>query len=73
MHHHPCRFVYHHQLVVLVAHIQGDILRLNGSIEMRTVEHQGDDIACAYLIITLDGTVVHKQEACVGSLLNTVA
>ena len=40
---------------------------------MGTVEHQGDDIARAYLIVTFDGTVVHKEEAGLGSLLDTVA
>ena len=83
MHHHACRLIDDHQLVVFIAHIKGNILGHDGGVEVGTVEHQGDNIAGTHLIVAFHGAgfptllaVVGRrdeQEAGVGSLLYAVA
>ena len=72
MYHQPCRFVDHHELVVLIHHIQRDVLWFNGGIIVRTVEHQRDDVTRAHLIVALDWGPVNLDEARIGSFLDTV-
>ena len=73
VYHQSGRFVDHHQLVVLVDHIQRNILRLYLRIVVRTVEHQRDDITRPNLVVALDGFAIDLNEPCIGGLLNTVA
>ena len=72
MHHHTCRLIDDHQLVVLIDHLQRDILGLDGGIIVRTVEHQGDDIARAYLIITFYRISIDMNESGISGLLDSV-
>ena len=72
MYHHPRRFVDHHQIIVFIHHLKWDILGLDGCIIVRTVEHQGDDIARANLIITLYRTTIYMDEARISRFLDTV-
>ena len=72
MHYHTSRFIDNHQIVVFITHIQWDILGFNSRIEMWAIQHQSDDIPRAHLIVAFYWTVVYKQEACIGSLLNTI-
>ena len=65
-------FVDNHQLVVLIDHIQRDVLGFDGGVIVRTVEHQRDNIAGTHLIVALDGTLVDVDKAGIGSLLDTV-
>ena len=73
VYHQSCRFVDNHQLVVLVDHVEGDVLGLNRGVEVWTVEPQGDDVARAHLVVALHGTVAYEDEARLGRLLDTVA
>ena len=68
-----CRLVDDHQLVVFIDHVQRDVLWLDGRIVVRAVKHQRDDVACAYLIVTLDGFPIDVYEACICSFLDAVA
>ena len=68
----PCRFVDDHQLVVFVDHIKGNILRLDGRIVVRTVEHQSNDIACTHLIVTLDRFAIDMDKTGISRFLNAV-
>ena len=72
MHHHPCRLIDDHQLVVLIDHLQRNILRFDGGIIMRTVEHQGDDIARTYLIITFNRISVDMDKSGISGFLDSV-
>ena len=72
MHHHTSWLIDNHQIVVFITHIQWDILGFNSRIEMRAIQHQSDDIPRAHLVVAFYWTVVYKQEACIGSLLNTI-
>ena len=73
MHHHARRLVDHHQVFILIDHVERYVLRLDGRIVVRTVEHQRDDVSRAYLIIIFNGCAVHVDEARVGGLLYAVA
>ena len=72
VYHQSCRLVDDHQLVVLIDHIQGDVLRFNGRIIVRTVKHQCDDVTRAYLIVAFDGGAVYLDEASIGGFLDAV-
>ena len=72
MHHHARRLIDDHQLIVFIDHVQGNILRFDGGIIMRPVEHQGDDIARAYLIITFDRIAVDVNKTGIGGFLDSV-
>ena len=54
MHHHSRWFVDYHQVIVFIDYFQGDVLRLDSRIVVRTVEHQCDNVSRAYLIITFN-------------------
>ena len=83
MDHHTCRLIDDHQIIVFIDHLKGDILWGDGRVVVRTVKHQGDDIARAHLIVTLHRTGTASQfeilsrtdmdEASVCGLLDTVA
>ena len=73
MYHQSCRFVDDHQLVVLINHVEGNILGFDGCIVVWPVEHQRDDIARAHLIVAFHRLAVDMYESGVGSFLNTVA
>ena len=72
MHHHTCRFVNHHQVVILINHFQWDILGFYRGIVMGPIKHQGDDIARTHLIVALYRFFVHMDKPCIGSLLDAV-
>ena len=83
MDHHACGLVDDHEIIVLIDHLEGDILGSDGRVVVRTVEHQGDDIARTHFIVALHrpGTAslfdilgrTDMDETCVGCLLDTVA
>ena len=73
VYHQSSRFVDDHQLVILVDHVQWDVLWFYCRIIVRTVQHQGDDVAWTYLVVALDRRTVNLYESCVGSLLDAVA
>ena len=73
MHHQPGRLVDDHQLVILIDDIKWDILRLDGRIVVRTVQHQCNDITRAHLIVAFHRLVIDEDEACISSLLDTIA
>ena len=73
MHHQTCRFVHDQQVIVLVDYVQGDVLRNDFPVALRTVEHQGDDIVGLDLVVALYGPSVHLYESSLGSLLDAVA
>ena len=72
MHNHAGRLVDHHQLVILIDNLQRDILRFDGGVIMRAVEHQSNHIARAYLIITLYRISIHMNETRIGGFLDSV-
>ena len=72
MYHHTGRLVDDHKVVVLIAHVEGQLFGHDGSVEVRTVEHERDDIADTNLIVALYRTVVHMEKPCLGSLLYAV-
>ena len=83
MDYHACGLVDDHDFIVLIDHLEWDILWSDGRVVVRTVEHQGDDIARTHLVVTLHrpGTAslfdilgrTDMDETCVGCLLDTVA
>ena len=72
MHHHACRFVYHHELIILVYYIERNILSTNGVIMSWTIEHQRYHVACTHLKVTLHSLTINKDEACIGSILYSI-
>ena len=68
-----CGLVDHHELLVLIAHVEGHLLGHDGRVVVGPVEHQRDDVARAHLIVALDGAVVDKEESGLGRLLDAVA
>ena len=73
MNHQSCRFVDHHQVVVLKNDVERDVLGQDVVAVRRTVQHHLDDVAGLYLVTALHRSVVGKDEACVGGILNAVA
>ena len=73
MYHHACGFVDDHQVVVFVAYVEWNILRHDGRIVVRAVEHQCHHIAGTHLIVALHRTLVDMNKTCVGRLLYAVA
>ena len=73
MHHHSSGFVDNHQLVVLIDYVQGDVLRLNGIVIVRTVKHQRHHVVGTHLVVALNRAVVNMYETGVGSLLYAVS
>ena len=51
MNYHASLLVDHHQRIVLVHNIQRNILCHNTGVVLGTIEHQGDDIIGAHLIV----------------------
>ena len=73
MYHHACLLVDDHELVVFIHHIDIDFLRLDTCLMTRTVEHQGNQVVRANLVVTLHRFAVHVDKSGIGSLLNAVA
>ena len=73
MHHHACRFINDHQLIILINHIQWNILRLYCRVIVWPVQHQRDDIASSHLVIALHRPVVDMHETGICRLLDAVA
>ena len=73
VYHQSGRLVDNHQLVILIDHVQGDVLWFYRRVIVRTVEHQRDDVARTYLVVALDGCSVYLDETSIGSFLDTVA
>ena len=73
MHHHACRFVDDHQLVVLIDHVEWNLLWLDGGVEMGTVEHQRDDVARSHLVVALHRFLVYMHKTGIGCLLDAVS
>ena len=72
MNYHASLLVDHHRRIVLVHNIQRNILCHNTGVVLGTVEHQGDDIIGAHLIVTLHGFPVDMNKPCIGSILYAV-
>ena len=73
MHHHACRFVDNHQIVVFIDDVKRNILRHDAGVVLRMVEHERDDISRPHLVVALDSLSRHADAPSVGSSLNTVA
>ena len=73
MHHQPCRFVHHQQLVVLINYIKWYVFGNNLVFIARTVHHYAYVVAGFYAIVRLHRAAVHSDAFCFGSLLNSVA
>ena len=73
MHDKPCRLVHHHEVGVLIHHVERNVLRLYRGIMARTVEHERHHIAGTHFVVALHGAVVHMHETGVGGLLYAVA
>ena len=73
MNHHSSLLVDHHQLVVLIDHVDGYLLWLDGRLMARTIHHQGDLVTRAHLIVALHRFAIHLNETCIGSLLDAIA
>ena len=73
VYHQSCRFVDDHQLVVLIDNVEGDVFRFYGGVVVRTVQHQGDNVAGTNLIVTLDRVAVDLYKSGIGSFLYAVA
>ena len=73
MYYHAGRLVDYHEAVVLVNYFKGNFLRLYAAFMARTVEHEGNDIAGAHLVVALHRAVIDMNETGVGCLLYAVA
>ena len=72
MYHHACRFVYHHELIILVYDIERNILSTNGVIMSWAIEHQRYHVASTHLKVALNSLTINKDKACIGSILYSI-
>ena len=72
MHHHACRFIDDHQVVIFIDHIQRDVLWFDRCIIVWTVKHQSNDIPRAYLIITFYWRTIYLNKTSFCCFLNPV-
>ena len=73
MHHHAGWLVDDHEDVVLIDDVEGYVFGVDGAVVLGNVEHEGDDVARAHLVVALDGTAADLYVARFGSRLNAVA
>ena len=73
MHHKTGRFVYYHEVIVLIYHVKGYILGHDGVVVCRCVVSDYNLIEWLYLIVALDNLAVDRNGAGIGSLLYLVA
>ena len=73
MHHHASGLVDDHEDVVLIDNVEGYVFGVDGAVVLGNVEHEGDDVARAHLVVALDGTAADLYVARFGSRLNAVA
>ena len=73
MHHHAGGLVDDHEDVVLIDDVEGYVFGVDGAVVLGNVEHEGDDVARAHLVVALDGTAADLYVARLGSRLNAVA
>lgn len=62
-----------HQVGVFVDDTEGQLFGFDAAVVAWTVEHEGDDVARAYFIITLHRLSAYVYAACVGGFLYAVA
>ena len=73
MHHHARRLVDDHQLVVLIHDVKRNVLRHDARVVLRLVEHQGDYVLGAHLVVALYRRAIDVDGSSVGGLLYAVA
>ena len=73
MNDHPCRLINHHQIVIFIHHLNGDILRLDGKVDGLMVKQHLHDIQRFDLIIGFYRFSIYPEMTGIGCSLNAVS
>jgi hypothetical protein len=67
MYHHTGWLIDDHEGIVFIDDIEGDVFWIDGAVMLWYVEHEGDDIIGAHLIVALDRFAIDLDISCIGS------
>ena len=67
MYHHTGWLIDDHEGIVFIDDIEGYVFWIDGAVMLWYVEHEGDDIIRAHLIVALDWFAIDLDVSCIGS------
>ncbi len=73
MHDKPSRLIHNHNCIILIDHIQWDILRDNLKIVSGTVHHHAHHIQRLHTVVGFYWLSIYEHTACISSLLHPVS